>query len=149
MMIFFSAPHSLRSTTDNVLSGDSILHPDIGTARCDFPGGDAQELFESCQRLLQLPGHVRIWPGHDSRPGGREPIAWMTVRDHIELNKHLRPGVTKKEFVSSRNQEDRLLMESSIPGQPFQVGLWPGRHLLLPTTSLHTPFLSLEIGDSM
>lgn len=131
---------------DNVLCGDSILHPDIGTARCDLPGGDAQQQFESCQRLLGLPDHVRIWPGHDNLPGGRKPIAWMTVRDHKELNKHLRYGITKEGFTSLRNQADEMLTEPKILRQSSQAGLWPRRPPVPSTTGLHRLFLSLDIG---
>ena len=58
--------------------GDSIFMPDFGTARCDFPGGSAQDLYSSAQRLLQLPKSTKVFVGHDYGPGGR-PIAWETT----------------------------------------------------------------------
>ncbi|KAJ5923200.1 putative metallo-hydrolase [Penicillium verhagenii] len=57
---------------DNVFCGDSLFHADIGTARCDFPGGDAKDLFQSSRKLLALGDHVKIWPGHDYPPEGRD-----------------------------------------------------------------------------
>ncbi|OJJ42473.1 hypothetical protein ASPZODRAFT_105181 [Penicilliopsis zonata CBS 506.65] len=105
------SPHHIGyQIGDNILCGDSILNPDLGTARCDLPGSDAQLLFESCQQILSLPDHVRIWPGHDYLPAGRsEPIAWTTVGDQKQKNKSLRSGITKEEFVRQQTQEDLKL----------------------------------------
>ncbi|KAJ5215583.1 uncharacterized protein N7498_001990, partial [Penicillium cinerascens] len=140
------SPHHLGyKIGDNVLCGDTILHPDIGTARCDLPGGNAHELFESCQRLLSLPDHVRIWPGHDSLPGGREPIAWMAVRDHKERNKHLRSGIGKEEFVALRGQEDAGLAKSKNLHQQLQISLRAGRSSKSLISGLQKPILSLNL----
>src|SRR5690242_16901776 len=74
---------------DNVFCGDSLFHPSLGTARCDFPGGSAQALWHSARKLLSLPDHVKIWTGHDyAVEGEREPEPWTSVGEHRTRNKH-------------------------------------------------------------
>ncbi|KAJ5302977.1 hypothetical protein N7476_009776 [Penicillium atrosanguineum] len=112
---------------DNVFCGDSLFHADIGTARCDFPGGDATDLFQSGRKLLELPDDIKIWPGHDYPPDGREPIPWMSVRDQKKLNKHLGDKVSKKEFVGMRNERDKTLNAPRLLHQSLQVNIRAGR----------------------
>ena len=86
--------------------GDSIFMPDFGTARCDFPGGSARDLYSSAQRLLQLPKSTKVFVGHDYGPGGR-PIAWeTTIEKQKEENIHINDGVQISEFVSVREARD-------------------------------------------
>lgn len=113
---------------DNVFCGDSLFHADIGTARCDFPGGDAKDLFQSSRRLLALDDHVKIWPGHDYPPEGRDsPIAWMSVADHRKQNKHVGDVVSEKEFVSLRTERDAKLNAPRLLHQSLQVNIRAGQ----------------------
>ncbi|ETI24238.1 hypothetical protein G647_03607 [Cladophialophora carrionii CBS 160.54] len=128
---------------NNVFCGDSIFHADIGTARCDFPGGSSTDLFASGRKLLALPDEVKIWTGHDYPPEGRDaPVPWMTVRQHKQRNKHLREGVTEQEFVALRDERDAKLGEPRLLHQSLQMNIRAGR-LPKPTTSgpamLHLP----------
>ncbi|CAH0052052.1 unnamed protein product [Clonostachys solani] len=128
---------------DNVFCGDSIFHTDIGTARCDFPGGSASTLFQSTHKLLELPDAVKIWVGHDYPPEGRDgPVAWASVKDHKAENKHIKTGVTEEEFVALRNKRDAGLGEPRLLHQSLQVNIRGGR-LPLPNARgermLHTP----------
>ncbi|KAH8817200.1 putative metallo-beta-lactamase domain protein [Xylogone sp. PMI_703] len=121
---------------DNVFCGDSLFHADIGTARCDFPGGSAHNLFDSGRKLLNLPDHVKIWPGHDYPPEGREAIPCMTVQEHKNQNKHLRDGVTEEQFVALRKERDQKLGEPRLLHQSLQINIRAGR-LPQPTESGH------------
>ncbi|KAH7150149.1 putative metallo-beta-lactamase domain protein [Dactylonectria estremocensis] len=112
---------------DNVFCGDSLFHPDLGTARCDFPGGSASSLFNSGRRLLSLPDHVKIWTGHDYPPESRDgPVPWMSVKDHKAQNKHLRDGITEQEFVALRKERDATLAEPRLIHQSLQVNIRAG-----------------------
>ncbi|VUC27950.1 unnamed protein product [Clonostachys rosea] len=128
---------------DNVFCGDSIFHTDIGTARCDFPGGSASTLYQSTHKLLELPDTVKIWVGHDYPPAGRDgPVAWASVKDHKAENQHLKNGVTEEEFVALRNKRDACLGEPRLLHQSLQVNIRGGR-LPLPNARgermIHTP----------
>ncbi|KAJ5495733.1 Glyoxylase B2 [Penicillium diatomitis] len=112
---------------DNVFCGDSLFHADLGSARCDFPGGDALNLFQSGRKLLSLGDHVKIWPGHDYPPAGREPTAWMTVADQRRQNKHLRDQVTQDEFVKMRMERDEGLNAPKLLHQSLQINIRAGR----------------------
>ncbi len=94
---------------DAVFVGDTIFMPDMGTGRCDFPGGSAAQLYASTQRILALPPETRLFVGHDYGPGGR-PYAWeSTVHDQRATNKHLRDGISEQDFVSMREARDAEL----------------------------------------
>ncbi|CAI0641410.1 unnamed protein product [Colletotrichum noveboracense] len=132
---------------DNVFCGDSLFHVDIGTARCDFPGGSAKNLYYSGRRLLSLPDHVKIWTGHDYPPEGRaDPLPWMTVHEHRAQNKHLRDGITEEEFVAQRKKRDASLGEPKLLHQSLQTNIRAGR-LPKPTESGHRMLrLPLKLG---
>ncbi|WQF82604.1 Putative metallo-beta-lactamase, ribonuclease Z/Hydroxyacylglutathione hydrolase [Colletotrichum destructivum] len=132
---------------DNVFCGDSLFHVDIGTARCDFPGGSANNLFHSGRRLLSLPDHVKLWTGHDYPPKDRaQPVAWMTVRDHKKHNIHLRDSITEAEFVARRKRRDASLGEPKLLHQSLQTNIRAGR-LPQPTASGHRMFrLPVKLG---
>ncbi|GFP58658.1 glyoxylase B2 [Trichoderma asperellum] len=122
---------------DNVFCGDSVFHADIGSARCDFPGGSAGSLYSSGRKLLSLPDHVKIWTGHDYPPkDGRSPQAYMTVHDHREQNKHLKDGITAEEFVAMRNERDAGLAAPRMLHQSLQINIRGGR-LPSPTPDGH------------
>ena len=95
---------------DAVFAGDTLFMPDYGTARCDFPGGDAATLYRSIQRLLALPDQTRVFLCHDYKAPGRDAFAWETTigaqrRDNI----HIRGSVSEADFVSLRVARDRTL----------------------------------------
>jgi glyoxylase-like metal-dependent hydrolase (beta-lactamase superfamily II) len=113
---------------DNVFCGDSLFHADIGTARCDFPGGSANNLFNSGRRLLSLPDNVKIWTGHDYPPNERgTPSSWMSVEEHRKQNRHLKDGVTEEEFVAMRQQRDATLAAPRLLDQSLQINIRGGR----------------------
>lgn len=134
---------------DNVFCGDSLFHVDIGTARCDFPGGSAQSLWSSTRKLLNLPEHVKIWTGHDYPPGGRkDPVPCMTVKDHRSENIHIRDSITKEKFLALRTQRDQQLGTPRLLHPSLQMNIRAGR-LPRPTQAgqrlLHLP---LKLGGS-
>lgn len=117
---------------DNVFTGDSIFNPDVGSARCDFPGGDARALYRSMKRLLALPPSVRLYTGHDYPPTAengsqREPLAYVTVADQNERNKHAKQGSTEDEFVQWRSERDQTLREPRLIHPALQVNVRGGR----------------------
>lgn len=111
----------------NVFTGDSIFNPDVGSARCDFPGGDAAQLFESIKRLLSLPGHYKLYTGHDyPLQSVRVPKAFSTVKEQKKTNKCV-AAATEGEFVSWRTQRDRTLAEPRFIHQALQINIRAGR----------------------
>ncbi|KAJ5329318.1 hypothetical protein N7452_009708 [Penicillium brevicompactum] len=127
----------ILTSPDNIFCGDSLFHADIGTARCDFPGGDAKDLFQSGRKLLDLPGHFKIWTGHDYPPEGRtEPVPWLSVREHRELNKHLKDGMSEEQFVAVRKERDEKLAAPRLLHQSLQINIRAGR-LPAPTEAGH------------
>lgn len=110
-----------------MFGGDSLFHVDIGTARCDFPGGSANDLFGSGRKLLGLADHIKVWTGHDYPPKGRSPVPWMRVAEHKKLNKHLRDGVTEDQFVSLRQERDAQLAAPKLLHQSLQINIRAGR----------------------
>lgn len=113
----------------NVFCGDSIFHADIGTARCDFPGGSAKSLYESARKLLDLADDVKIWTGHDypACPGRCEAVPWMTVRDHKEKNKHLPKDMDEDDFVALRRERDAGLAAPKLLDPALQINIRAGR----------------------
>lgn len=95
---------------DAAFVGDTLFMPDFGTARCDFPGGSAQDLYNSIQKILALPDETRIFVGHDYKAPGRDEFAWeTTVGEQKALNIHVGAGRPMEEFVSMRTKRDATL----------------------------------------
>ena len=94
---------------DAVFGGDTLFAPDVGTARCDFPGGDARTLYKSIRRLLEMPAETRIFFCHDYPPEGRDITPMCTVADQRERNIHVHDGVSEAAFVDMRTARDRTL----------------------------------------
>ncbi|MCI5043411.1 MAG: MBL fold metallo-hydrolase [Aquisalinus sp.] len=112
---------------DAVFVGDTLFMPDFGTARTDFPGGDAAILYQSIQRLLSLPPETRMFVGHDYPPEGRDKPAWeTTVSDQRGNNIHVRDGVTGKEFVEERTARDATLSAPRLILPSLQVNIRAG-----------------------
>lgn len=123
----------------NVFVGDSLFQADVGSARCDFPGGDAHALFRSITaKLYALPPDYRIYVGHDYPPGGEggraEPCAFATVAEQRATNKHVRDGVDEAQFVAWRGERDATLAEPRLLHQSLQFNIRAGQ---LPATSEH------------
>jgi glyoxylase-like metal-dependent hydrolase (beta-lactamase superfamily II) len=92
---------------DAAFVGDTLFMPDFGTARCDFPGGSAEDLFHSIQKILALPDETRIFVGHDYKAPGRDEFAWeTTVGEQKALNVHIGAGRPIEDFVSMRQSRD-------------------------------------------
>ena len=89
--------------------GDILFMPDYGTARCDFPGGDARSLYRSIQRILRLPPSTKLYLCHDYQPGGRGVLFESTVAEERENNVHVHTGVSESEFVAMREARDATL----------------------------------------
>jgi len=108
--------------------GDTLFMPDYGTARADFPGGDAHALYRSIQRLLNLPPDTRLFMCHDYKAPGRDHYAWeTTVRDEREKNVHVHRGVSEEEFVAMRNARDATLSAPTLLLPSIQVNMRAGR----------------------
>jgi glyoxylase-like metal-dependent hydrolase (beta-lactamase superfamily II) len=107
--------------------GDTLFMPDYGTARCDFPGGDARTLYRSIARVLSLPSDTRLYLCHDYQPGGR-PVAYAsTVADQRRANVHVRDGVTEDDFVAMRTTRDATLDMPVLMLPSVQVNMRAGR----------------------
>lgn len=107
--------------------GDTLFMPDYGTARCDFPGGDARELYRSISRLLDLPPDTRLYTCHDYQPGGRGVQYACTVADQRGANVHVHEGVTEDEFVAMRTARDATLAMPVLMLPAVQVNMRAGR----------------------
>jgi len=112
---------------DALFVGDTVFMPDSGTARCDFPGGDAAELYRSVQRLYQLPPATRLFVCHDYCPGGREPRCESSVAEQSAANIHLRDGVSEEAFVQMRRTRDATLDVPNLLVPAVQVNIRAGR----------------------
>lgn len=112
---------------DAVFVGDTIFMPDFGTARCDFPGGDARDLYRSVQRILALPPETRIFVGHDYAPGGREHAWETTVSAERAANKHVKDGIDEDAFVKMRRARDAELSMPQLLLPALQVNIRAGQ----------------------
>jgi len=113
---------------EDVFVGDTIFMHDYGTARADFPGGDARQLFRSIRRLLSLPPETRLWMCHDYKAPGRDQYAWQsTVADQRAHNPHVKDGMTEEGFVAFRTQRDATLAAPTLLLPSIQVNIRAGR----------------------
>ena len=113
---------------DAVFVGDTLFMHDYGTARADFPGGDARALFRSIKRLLALPPQTRLWMCHDYKAPGRDDYAWQsTVAEQRAHNPHVKDGVTEDEFVAFRQARDAKLAAPTLLLPSIQVNIRAGR----------------------
>jgi len=113
---------------DAAFVGDTIFMPDFGTARADFPGGDARQLFQSIRRLLSLPDETRLFLCHDYKAPGRDEYAWeTTVKQQRTKNVHVKDGVSEDEFVEMRTTRDATLAMPNLIMPSVQVNIRGGR----------------------
>lgn len=111
-----------------VFVGDTLFMPDYGTARTDFPGGSAEALYHSIQRLLSLPGETRLYMCHDYKAPGRSEYAWeTTVAEERARNIHIHEGVSEQEFVSLRKKRDATLATPALLLPSIQVNVRAGK----------------------
>ena len=112
---------------NNVFVGDTLFMPDYGTARCDFPGGDARMLYHSIKRVLALPPETVLWLCHDYKAPGRENFAWRTtVADERAKNIHVHDGVSEDEFVAMRTARDKTLTMPALIIPSVQANIRAG-----------------------
>jgi glyoxylase-like metal-dependent hydrolase (beta-lactamase superfamily II) len=114
--------------------GDTLFMPDYGTARCDFPGGDAATLYRSIHKVLALPPHTKLYMCHDYAPGGRPVQHVSTVAEQRAANVHVREGVTEAEFVAMREARDAKLAMPALILPSVQVNMRAG-HLPPPESN--------------
>ena len=112
---------------DAVFVGDTLFMPDYGTARADFPGGDARKLYRSIKHLLSLPPETRLFMCHDYKAPGRDTYAWeTTVREQSDNNVHIGAGKTEDEFVAARTKRDATLSAPTLLLPSIQVNIRAG-----------------------
>ncbi|MCW1933546.1 MBL fold metallo-hydrolase [Pararhodobacter zhoushanensis] len=113
---------------DAAFVGDTLFMPDFGTARCDFPGGSAETLYESIQTILALPEATRIFVGHDYKAPGRDEYAWeTTVAEQKAFNIHVGAGKPAEAFVSMRTERDSTLAMPRLIIPSLQVNMRAGQ----------------------
>ena len=131
---------------DAAFVGDTLFMPDYGTARADFPGGDARQLFRSIRRLLSLPDETRIFLCHDYKCAGRDSYAWeTTVAAQRAANVHAHEGISEDEFVAMRNARDATLPMPKLILPSVQVNMRAG-HLPEPEQN-GTVYLKIPLNS--
>lgn len=150
--VLFTPGHTPADITykieDAAFVGDTLFMPDYGTARADFPGGDARQLYRSIRRLMALPPQTRLFMCHDYKAPGRDTFAWeTTVKDQREQNVHVKDGVSEGEFFAMRTARDATLSAPRLLLPSIQVNIRAGhfptaeangvRYLTIPVTFKH------------
>lgn len=110
-----------------VFVGDTLFMPDVGSARADFPGGDARSLYRSMRRLLDLPSETRMFMCHDYPPGGRAPHWETTVAAQRANNIHVRDGIDEEQFIAMRKARDATLEVPTLILPAIQVNVRAGQ----------------------
>ena len=113
---------------DAAFVGDTMFMPDFGTARCDFPGGSAEDLYASIQKILSLPDETRIFVGHDYKAPGRDEFAWETsVAEQKAANIHVGVGKDADDFIKMRSERDAQLSMPKLIVPSIQVNMRAGQ----------------------
>ena len=129
---------------DDVFVGDTLFMPDVGTARCDFPGGDAKTLYASTRKILGLPPQTRLFMCHDYPPNGR-PIAFeTTVAEQRAKNIHVHDGISQEQFVQMRTQRDATLEMPVLILPAVQINIRAGE--MPPKESNGTAYVKIPIN---
>ena len=129
---------------DAVFVGDTIAMPDVGTARCDFPGGDARQLYRSIKKLLSLPPETRLYMCHDYPPAGRDVCHETTVADERAHNIHVHDGIDEDAYVAMRTQRDAGLAMPVLILPAVQINIRAGN--LPPAESNGTVYLKIPVN---
>lgn len=117
----------VHSIGDAAFVGDTLFMPDFGTARCDFPGGDAQQLYQSIQKIFQLPQNTRLFTCHDYKAPDRAEYAWeSTVEEQMTSNVQVRKNITENEFVEMRTARDAKLGMPQLIIPSVQINMRAG-----------------------
>ena len=112
---------------DALLTGDTMFMPDYGSARCDFPGGDAHHLYRSVRRLMELPDATRVFLCHDYKAPGRDAFVWeTTILAERTANVHIHEGVSEDQFVAMRIERDATLSMPKLILPALQVNIRAG-----------------------
>ena len=129
--VLFSPGHTLASISyvfgDVAFVHDTLMVPDSGTSRADFPGGDAHALYRSIREILDLPSDTALFVGHDYGKDGREPMCMATVAQHRATNIHVRDGIDEEQFVKARTDRDATLPLPGLMLAALQVNIRGGR----------------------
>ena len=129
--VLFSPGHTLASVTyvagDAAFVHDTLMMPDSGSSRADFPGGSSHDLYQTIQRLLSLPEETRIFVGHDYAPNGRAPLCEATVAEHRAANVHFASDPTEEAFRKVRDARDATLPLPRLMLAALQVNIRGGR----------------------
>ena len=146
--VLFSPGHTLGSITyvagDAAFVHDTFMAPESGTSRADFPGGSSEVLWNSIREILDLPGETRLHVGHDYPEEGADPAPVATVAEHRARNKHVRDGITKEEFIRTRDERDATLKLPARMLAALQVNIRGGR-LPEPESDGHS-YLKIPVG---
>jgi glyoxylase-like metal-dependent hydrolase (beta-lactamase superfamily II) len=130
---------------DAAFVGDTLFMPDFGTARCDFPGGSAETMWDSIQKILALPDETRIFVGHDYKAEGRDDYAWeTTVGEQKRLNKHVGEGKGREDFVRMRTERDGQLAMPRLIIPSLQVNMRAGQ--MPPAEDNGTTYLKVPVN---
>ena len=111
---------------DAIFVGDTMFMPDVGTARCDFPGGDAHVLYQSMKKILSFPPQTRLFMCHDYPPNGRPIKFETTVAEERKLNIHMHDGITEEQFIDMRTKRDATLDMPVLILPAIQVNIRAG-----------------------
>lgn len=112
---------------DALFTGDTLFMPDSGTARCDFPGGSARQLYRSIRRILALPPETRVFVNHDYGANGKRPFAWeTTIAEQRAGNIHVKDGVSEDDYVVMRERRDATLSVPRLILPAIQVNMRAG-----------------------
>lgn len=130
---------------DAVFVGDTLFMPDVGTARCDFPGGDAHELYRSIRRLLSLPDDTRLFMCHDYPPSGRDPCWQTSVYAERTGNIHVHAGISEEQFVTMRQERDSGLGMPALILPAVQINIRAGELPEAETDGIHYLKIPLNV----
>ncbi len=133
---------------DAVFVGDTMFMPDFGTARADFPGGDAGQLYDSIHKLLALPDETRLFMCHDYKAPGRDEYAWETSVREQKNNRHIRDGVTREQFVAMRKERDATLAAPVLLLPSIQVNIRAGRFPRAEQNGVHYLLVPVKAKNS-
>ncbi len=130
---------------DAAFVGDTLFMPDYGTARCDFPGGDARTLYRSIHRLLSLPDATRLFMCHDYKAEGRDEFLYLTsVGEQRQRNIHIHEGISEEEFVQMRTERDATLSMPTLILPSVQINMRAGE--LPPAEDNGTRYLKIPLN---
>jgi glyoxylase-like metal-dependent hydrolase (beta-lactamase superfamily II) len=130
---------------DAIFVGDTLFMPDVGSARCDFPGGDAHKLYQSAKKILSYPDETRLFMCHDYPPDGRQVAFETTVREQRSRNIHLHDGVSEDAFVAMRTARDATLAMPVLILPSIQVNIRAGH--LPPAESNGVVYLKIPVDQ--